>query len=306
MKNLGINVVSKACGIQAHTLRVWEQRYGVFCPSRDKNGKRLYGVDDLEKAKSLAKLIDYGHTISAIANLSVSEMNKMVSLTTQNQQIINLQSKIQYETQFKISRVIKLLSNFSIDEVVEELKYIRLSTSAKEFVLDIVIPIMREIGVLCLKGKLSTTQEHILSTIIRDQLSQIYLPNLGGKSDEVALATPDGNLHELSIIIADILCRSNRISTRYLGASHPPLCLAEAMNALKTPILVLGVLSSDKWDYSKSMISYLTQIDKHLKFRIKVILGGGNDQDFPEFRNITQVLVMKSFDDFDKHLGEMI
>jgi DNA-binding transcriptional MerR regulator len=298
LKILGINVISKSCGIQAHTLRVWEQRYGVFSPDRDKNGKRLYDEGDLSKAKLLARLIDNGHTISKIANLEIDELNDMALLLSSQNTGANLHSKTK--------RVIKFLSDFSIDEVINELQHIRLSTGAKEFVLDIVLPIMREIGNLCSKGKLSTTQEHILSTIIRDQLSQIYLPNLGVRSNEIALATPDGNMHELSIIIADILCRTNRFTTRYLGSSHPPLCLAEAINALKTPTLILGVLSSDQWDYSKNMIPYLKQIDKNLNIPINVILGGGYELEFPMFTNIQEIIVMSSFDDFDKYLGEII
>lgn len=298
MNNLSISVISKACGIQAHTLRVWEQRYGVFSPIRDKNGRRFYSENDLKKSKLLAKLIDYGHAISKLATLSLEELEQMSSVLNLNQQGDNLEKKT--------GRLVKYLSNYSIDKVVGELQHIRMSTGAKEFVLEIVLPVMREIGNLCIKGKLSTTQEHILSTIIRDQLSQIDLPNLGLKSTEVALATPDGNIHELSIIIADILCRANRITTRYLGASHPPLCLAQALNALKTPILVMGVISSDQWDYSKKMIPYLKQIDKHLEVKIKVILGGGYPLDFPDFRNIEQVIIQSSFDGFDKYLGEIV
>jgi methanogenic corrinoid protein MtbC1 len=100
-------------------------------------------------------------------------------------------------------------------------------------------------------------------------------------------------------LIADILCRVNRISTCYLGASHPAHSLAEAINALKSETLVMGVLSSDQWDYKKNIIQYLKNLDNDLNTKIKVILGGGFEIDFPQFKNIEKVITMKNFEDFD-------
>ena len=299
MKNISISVISKACGIQAHTLRVWEQRYNAFAPERDKNGRRLYDEDDLERARYLSKLTSLGHTISEIATLPIVKLNSLLDVHSDN-------SKTDNEKNQKTKSLIKYLADYDIDQVSKELQHIRLSTGAKEFVLDVVLPTMREIGVLCSKGIFSVTQEHILSTLIRDQLSQIYLPNLGDKSTQMALATPEGNLHELSIIIADILCRSHRYTTRYLGAAHPAVCLSEAINALKTPILILGVLSSDQWDYSKKMIPYLEEIDKDLKNPLKIILGGGYKLDFPKFKNIKQIIIFSSFNEFDDYLEALL
>ena len=135
-------------------------------------------------------------------------------------------------------------------------------------------------------------------------MSQIYLPNLGTKDKEVALATPDGNLHELAIIFAELLCRASRVPTRYLGASHPAKCLAQALNALKTPYLVLGAMSSDHWDYKKKIVNYLQEIDNELEFKIKVVLGGGLAMKFPKYKNIQEVKILSSFEEFDKWLGE--
>jgi hypothetical protein len=46
-------------------------------------------------------------------------------------------------------------------------------------------------------------------------------------------------------------------------------------------------------------------MDKYLKNNVIVILGGGSEVDFPEFKNIENVKVVKSFEDFDKMLIEL-
>ena len=206
-------------------------------------------------------------------------------------------------TRVNIKKLLGHLSEYKIDSVVDELQHLRLSTGAKDFIFKIVLPTMREIGNLVAKGKYSVTQEHIISTIVRDQLAQIYLPNLGDKMKEVALATPEGNLHELSILIADILCRANRVPTRYLGAAHPADCLSEALNAMKTHTLVLGAVSSDKWNYELNILPFLKKLDRSLKIKIKVILGGGDELEFPSYTNITDIKVVPSFEVFDEYLS---
>ena len=155
------------------------------------------------------------------------------------------------------------------------------------------------------KEKYSVTQEHIISTIIRYQLGQINLSNVGLNIDRFALATPEGNLHELPILIADIICHVNGVSTCYLGASHPAMCLSEAVNALKCKTVVMGVTSSDQWDYKKNIVSYLKSMDKYLNNKVKVLLGGGSEVNFPDFKNIENVKVVKRFEEFDKMLATL-
>jgi methanogenic corrinoid protein MtbC1 len=156
-----------------------------------------------------------------------------------------------------------------------------------------------------LDGKYSVTQEHIISTIIRYQLSQINLPYSDNSTDGFIIATPEGNLHELPILIADILCQLNRISTYYLGAGHPAVCLSEAVNELKSKTIVLGVVSSDKWDYEKNIIPFLKLMDKSLTHKLKVILGGGWRLNLPKFKHIEDILLVNGFEDFDYMLTKI-
>ena len=299
-KEFGINVISTACGVMAHTIRTWEKRYQVFTPERSEGGHRLYSEVDLAKAKLIVALIEQGHTISSLARHSLQDLR---SLLVVNKGEDSESGKM--FTSVETKRLLQHLANFNIDMVASGMQHLRLSIGVKEFIFKIVLPVMQEIEKLYLKGMYSVTQEHIISTIVGDQLHQINLSNQGPNPDRIALATPEGNLHELPILIAEIICHVNRFSTNYLGASHPAECLSEAVNALKCKIIVMGVISSDQWNYEKKIIPYLESIDKYLKNKVIVILGGGSEVDFPEFKNIENVKVVKSFEDFDKMLIEL-
>ena len=299
-KEFGINVISNACGVKPHTIRTWEKRYQVFTPERSKGGQRLYSEVDLTKAKLIVSLIEQGHTISSLARHSLQELRSL--LVVKNGEVSESDRMF---TSLETKKLVQHLVNFNIDQVASGMQYLRLSLGVKEFIFVIVLPVIREIEKLALKGIYSVTQEHIISTIVRDQLGQINLANEGPNHDRFALATPEGNLHELPIMIAEIICNANRFSTNYLGASHPAECLSEAVNALKCKTIVMGVISSAQWNYEKNIVPYLESMDKYLKNNVKVILGGGREVDFPEFKNIENVKVVKSFEDFDKILIEI-
>ena len=299
-KEFGINVISTACGVKSHTIRTWEKRYQVFTPERSKGGQRLYSEVDLAKAKLIVALIEQGHTISSLARHSLQDLR---SLLVVNKGEDSESGKM--FTSVETKRLLQHLANFNIDMVASGMQHLRLSIGVKEFIFKIVLPVMQEIEKLYLKGMYSVTQEHIISTIVGDQLHQINLSNQGPNPGRFAIATPEGNVHELPILIAEIICNANRVSTNYLGASHPAECLSEAVNALKCKTIVMGVISSAQWNYEKNIVPYLESMDKYLKNKVKVLLGGGSEVDFPEFKNIENVKVIKSFEDFDKLLIEL-
>ncbi len=299
-KEFSINVISNACGVKPHTIRTWEKRYQVFTPERSEGGQRLYSENDLTKAKLIVALIEQGHTISSLARHPLQELRSL--LVVKNGEVSESDRMF---TSLETKKLVQHLVNFNIDQVASGVQYLRLSLGVKEFIFKIVLPVIHEIEKLALKGIYSVTQEHIISTIVRDQLGQINLANEGPNHDRFALATPEGNLHELPIMIAEIICNANRFSTNFLGASHPAECLSEAVNALKCKTIVMGVISSAQWNYEKNIVPYLESMDKYLKNNVKVILGGGREVDFPEFKNIENVMVVKSLEDFDKMLIEI-
>ena len=293
-KTYSISFISNACGVRPHTIRTWEKRYNAFSPDRTDGGQRIYSEDDLTKGRLIVSLLEQGHSISRLAGKSLQDLRTLIF----NEKIESIQSN-KMLTSIGIKKLLTHLSNFDLSQISSEMVRLRLSIGAKEFIFKVLIPIIQAVGRMYLDGKYSVTQEHIISTIIRYQLSQINLPDSENSTDSIILATPEGNLHELPILIADILCQLNRISTYYLGASHPAVCLSEAVNELKSKTIVLGVVSSDKWDYEKNIISFLKLMDKNLTHKLKVILGGGWRLNFPEFNNIEDILLVNGFEDFD-------
>ena len=68
--------LEKLTGVKAHTIRIWEQRYGVITPKRTQSNIRYYQDDDLKQLLNIAILNKNGHKISRIAQMQPDEINE--------------------------------------------------------------------------------------------------------------------------------------------------------------------------------------------------------------------------------------
>ena len=69
-----IGAVSRLTGVPADTLRVWERRYGVVEPQRTEGGSRLYSQHDVARLALIKRLVDAGHAIGTVANLTLEQL----------------------------------------------------------------------------------------------------------------------------------------------------------------------------------------------------------------------------------------
>ena len=64
-----IRVVAELTGINPVTIRAWERRYGLVCPTRTPGGHRLYRRVDLDRLHAASALTGQGMSISRAASL---------------------------------------------------------------------------------------------------------------------------------------------------------------------------------------------------------------------------------------------
>jgi DNA-binding transcriptional MerR regulator len=57
-----IGAVATMVGVEASTLRAWEERYGVVVPMRSGGAQRIYTRDELERLRFVADMVEAGST----------------------------------------------------------------------------------------------------------------------------------------------------------------------------------------------------------------------------------------------------
>ena len=202
-------------GIKAHTLRIWEQRYRIFTPSRTETNIRSYTDEELKRVLNIALLQDKGgFKISAIANMSEAEMAS---------HILHLS-----ESQFDFPDQIQALTLAMLD--LDEAKFQLLTKNMiqvhgfESYMLHVIYPFMRRLGTLWLSGSVGPAQEDFISHLIRQKLiSNIDSQDLSLKPEakKFLLYLPEGELHEIGLLFANYVFRARKHSVVYLGQSLP-------------------------------------------------------------------------------------
>lgn len=69
-----IGAAARLSGVSREKIRIWERRYGAVVPRRDSNNRRFYSRADIERLALIRSLVDSGHTVSSVANLSTAKL----------------------------------------------------------------------------------------------------------------------------------------------------------------------------------------------------------------------------------------
>jgi MerR family transcriptional regulator, light-induced transcriptional regulator len=143
--------------MKAHTIRIWEMRYGLLQPERTDTNIRYYDDKQLKKLLNVCALLGEGMKISKIGDLTDKQINDEIEKI-----IVNLAEKdIQYET--IINQVIIAISSF--DEILFEKIF---SNAILRFgligtYLKVIYPLLVRIGLMWSKDDILPAQEHFLS-----------------------------------------------------------------------------------------------------------------------------------------------
>lgn len=288
-----IKTVSKLTGLTAHTLRAWENRYQAIVPSRSQSGQRAYTLDDVERLRFLKKLTDFGYPISKVANEPIEKLRLLTSQA--NKESVQMEESIAQmqltpkNAERKINRflsqndtleemrIVEDLQDYSLTSINNKMMEARVALGARNFALEVVLPLMREVGFLYASGKISVAQEHALSAIVRNHLGQIVQAigwSIPKTQPSVALATPIHDIHEVPILIAQVICLVSGYQVHFLGPNMPAPALADAAAALDSDIIILGATSVPEENFGVDLPSYLNELGTLVKPSQPVWVGG--------------------------------
>jgi DNA-binding transcriptional MerR regulator len=248
-------------GIKAHTIRIWEKRYGILIPERTDTKIRLYSDEELTLLLNVALLNNSGVKISRIADLSREQIqDKVWEMKGSNIEDNSIE--------------LMLLALLDIDElqfknVLEELIA---SIGIERMFSEKLIPFLDRIGVMWLVGSITTAQEHFISNLIRQklisELDKLHVPQ--SKTDNVLLFLPEHEWHEISLLYYHYVLRRNGRNTFYLGQSLPYDALLESVEKLKPSALVTSWLTAVD---QKFIVTYFDRLKQDVP-NIPIYSGG--------------------------------
>lgn len=227
-----IRDLEKLTGIKAHTIRIWEQRYGLVTPARTDTNIRYYTDENLRHLFNIALLNRNGLKISKLALMTPDEIATKGAAIAQNNP--NPNSQIDALTLAMID-----LNEGGFERVFIE--YVALNDFERTM-LELVYPFLDKLRLLWLTNSISPAHEKFVGQIIRRKL-MCAVDNAIPRSEAPVflLYSPEGEMQELTLLFIQYLLRSRGMQVVYLGANVAITDLKDACHALK-PNFVFTIL----------------------------------------------------------------
>ncbi len=214
-QNFSIKDLESLSGIKAHTIRMWEKRYGVLKPKRTDSNIRTYDVSGLQKILNITFLNENGYKISRISKMTDDEINNLVKNITTSKSNMNRALKSLKVAMMNFDQALFLKT---YDNLLE-------SKTFGEIYNDVFIPLLQEIGFLWQAETITPAHEQFISTLIKQKLF-INIEKLQfeepSKTDKVfVLFLPEEEIHDIGLFYTNYELLLHGYKVIFLGQSLP-------------------------------------------------------------------------------------
>ena len=220
-----IKDLEKLTGIKAHTIRVWELRYGLIRPARTETNIRFYTDAELKMLFNIALLNKKGHKISKIAGLTASQIEEQVATIGEN--TVEHDGQLDALTLAMID-LDEVKFDHILDQNIAEMGFERA-------VLEIIYPFLDKLNLLWLTGSVRPAHESFVGNLIRQKIvvaiDREASPPRPART--FLLFLPEGESDELSLLFMHFLLKTRRNRAIYLGQHISLNDLKDVCSALK-------------------------------------------------------------------------
>jgi DNA-binding transcriptional MerR regulator len=214
-QNFSIKDLESLSGIKAHTIRMWEKRYGVLKPNRTDTNIRSYGVNGLLKILNIAFLNENGYKISRISGMTDDEVGSLVRRITTSKS----------NTDRAVQSMKVAMMNFDQPLFLRTYDGLLTKKTFRDIYNDVFIPLLKQIGFLWQAGTITPAHEQFISNLIKQKLfiNIEYLQKTQPlKTDKVfVLFLPEEEIHDLGLFYANYELLSHGYKVIFLGQSLP-------------------------------------------------------------------------------------
>lgn len=290
MAQYSIRDLERLSGIKAHTIRIWEKRYGLVEPDRTSTNIRLYSDNDLKKLLNVSVLNRNGFKISLIASLDEQEISEKI-------QMISRESS-DYDS--LIENLVMSMVEMNEEKISNLLSRTFMQLGFEDCIFKIISPFFDKIGILWQTGAINCAQEHFASNLIRQKLISgidSLMPATNPEAKHFLLFLPEGELHELGLLFYSYLLRKKGHKITYLGQWVPVKDMLAAISVLDFDHLLTSVVTV----YSgKELMHYLEELSGC--FPGKTVFVSGHQVETLEKGHPGNITLLYKAEDIFRHL----
>jgi len=277
-------------GIKAHTIRIWEKRYGLLDPDRSDTNIRSYSDKDVRRILNVAMLVKNGYKISAVALFDEQRLQLEVIRINRNST----------EPDKNIDQLLFLTVNLDTFGFETLMNLIISQNGFKKTIEQVVFPFFERIGILWQTGSIFTAHEHFVSNLIRNRLIREignFESNESAKS--VLFFLRNDEWHELGLLYFNYLAAEAGLRCVYLGQSLPFEDLSNLLTAQKYDFVCTSFIQAIE---KAELEQYLANLS--FVFNQNKILIAGRQIGLNKPRLPSNMVVVKNSNDFIRWITE--
>lgn len=240
---LTIAAVERDTGLSKDTLRVWERRYGFPRPARDGVGERVYPLDQVEKLRTVKRLLDAGHRPGRIVALSAEHLQQLCASTIDQRGAAARAGAPRDDLQ----SLLDLARRHDVPGLRRQLAQALARAGLARFVADVAAPLMTLVGDAWLRGRLDVHEEHMVTESVQLLLRHALasLPESApDATPRVLLTTLPGEPHGLGLLMAEALLAVDGAACVSLGVQTPLWDVVLATRAHRADVVAIGFSGS--------------------------------------------------------------
>lgn len=235
-----IAAVERDTGLTKDTLRVWERRYGFPSPGRDAFGERVYPIDQVDKLRTLRRLMDAGHRPGKVIHLPIDQLQALAAETASLSAAPRSLAEANSEHD-NLERYLNMVRAHQIEDFRRALSQAQLRLGMERFVLEIVAPMNRLVGDAWARGEFEIFEEHLytesMQVLMRSAVAAIPQP---AQTPRVLLTTIPQESHGLGLLMAEALLALEGCRCVSLGVQTPVWDILRAADAHQADVVALS------------------------------------------------------------------
>ncbi len=282
-ETFSIRQMIELTGLSEFTIRGWENRYSAFCPKRGQTGRRQYLRNDVEKALLLRELIKRGHRVGQVANLTNQRLRRLFEVSDKRQQDYYVEKNSRLVRQ--ALELVALQDWNDLEKCIRNFKIKNVFQAIDEFFL----PMLRTLAENVNAGLVSVSQEHVFSSLLKEKIfSALGALNTQEKTNNRArfvLAAPEGDYHEMGLLLGHLLIRSFGFRSVYLGGHTPARDLSETILRFNATHALIVATISKKDGAFKDPLTYINEVQKKVGARVQILFAGSQAPVSQEFNS---------------------
>ena len=141
-----------------------------------------------------------------------------------------------------LTPVLAALREYDLRTIESTLNTYAVVLPPRALIMNVVLPLLRQIGDEWEAGQLRPAQEHVVSGFVRDVLGallRVSTPHLAGR--RMVFATPSGEHHELGLLSAALLAATRGAEVFYLGPDLPPTEIWQLAMQVRAEVIVISL-----------------------------------------------------------------